>query len=347
MYVTLLSHANRQEFPHNQPNGFKNRLPHPLRLTDGNWEVGLSSISIPDTGLNLDHIVPVGEHVFWTTIVRKVTDIRNHVFEHQYMKMEDLKEDDSIVDGVSFMKAYIRWMQQDAVEDFKREYESSGLDNGKYLHTRFKWEGDDLVLDNSAVNRVRFRGIGIGYLMPHFAFNSVLAEKMGWMQKMADGTWKLGPNLTMVYHKNQIPRKGQYDFLDAEGNPMLLNSSIDKDKTLWFWPSFRLSWKFNNLNAAFHTMVKEPTRSLHVYSDVVGSSMVGNRTTDLLREINYRREGRGRIYFELQHIQYHPVRNRVLDIIEVQLAETTGEGEELVKFKPGHTLVTLHFKKME
>ena len=94
MYVTLLSHANRQEFPHNQPNGFKNRLPHPLRLTDGNWEVGLSSISIPDTGLNLDHIVPVGEHVFWTTIVRKVTDIRNHVFEHQYMKMEDLKEDD-------------------------------------------------------------------------------------------------------------------------------------------------------------------------------------------------------------------------------------------------------------
>ena len=75
--------------------------------------------------------------------------------------------------------------------------------------------------------------------------------------------------------------------------------------------------------------------------------MVGNRTTDLLREINYRREGRGRVYFEPQHIQYHPVRNQVVDIIEVQLAETTGDGEDLVKFKPGHTLVTLHFKKDE
>ena len=347
MYVTLLSHANRQEFPNNQPNGFKNRLPHPLRLTDGNWEVGLSSISIPDTGLNLDHIVPDGQKVFWTSIVRKVTDIRNHVFDNQYMAMEDVKEDDSIVDGVSFMKAYIRWMHQDAVEDFKREYESSGLDNGKYLHTRFKWEGDDLVLDNSAVQRIRFRGIGVDHLMPHFAVNSVLAEKMGWMQKTSDGTWQLGPNLTMIYHKGQVPRRGQYDFLNANGEPILLRSSIDKDKTVWFWLSFRLSWKFTNLNLAFRSMVKEPTRSLHVYSDVGGSSMVGNRTTDLLREINYRREGRGRIYFEPQHIQYHPVRNQVLDIIEVQLAETTGKGEELVKFKQGHTLVTLHFKKME
>ena len=73
MYVTLLSHANQQEFPNNQPNGFKNRLPHPLRLTDGNCEVGLSSISIPDTGLNLDHIVPDGQKVFWTSTVCKVT----------------------------------------------------------------------------------------------------------------------------------------------------------------------------------------------------------------------------------------------------------------------------------
>ena len=231
MYVTLLSHANRQEFPNNQPNRFKNRLLHPLQLTDRNWEVGLCSISIPDTGLNLDHIVPEGQKVFWTSIVRKVTDICNHVFDNQYMTMADVKDDDSIVDGVSFMKSYIRWMHQDAVEDFKREYESSGLDNGKYLRTRFKWEGDDLVLDNSAVQRIRFRGIGVDHLMPHFAVNSVLAEKMGWMQKTSDGTWQLGPNLTMIYHKGQVPRQGQYDFLNANGEPILLRSSIDKDKT--------------------------------------------------------------------------------------------------------------------
>jgi len=34
-------------------------------------------------------------------------------------------------------------------------------------------------------------------------------------------------------------------------------------------------------------------------------------------------------------------------MIEVQIAETVGEGEDLVKFKPGHSIVTLHFKKVK
>ena len=98
---------------------------------------------------------------------------------------------------------------------------------------------------------------------------------------------------------------------------------------------------------AFRSVVKEPTRSLHVYSDVGSSSMVGNRMTDLLREIKYHREGRGTVYFEPLHIQYLPVRNQVLEIVELQIAETVGSGEDLVKFGPGHSIVTLHFKKEE
>ena len=34
-----------------------------------------------------------------------------------------------------------------------------------------------------------------------------------------------------------------------------------------------------------------------------------------------------------------------MDIIEVQVAETIGTGDDLAKFGPGHTLVTLHFKQ--
>jgi len=33
-YATLPSHANRREFPNNQANWFKIRLPKPLRLTE-------------------------------------------------------------------------------------------------------------------------------------------------------------------------------------------------------------------------------------------------------------------------------------------------------------------------
>jgi len=51
------------------------------------------------------------------------------------------------------------------------------------------------------------------------------------------------------------------------------------------------------------------------------------------------------MYFEPHHIQYIPVRREVMDIIEVQVAETVGTGDDLAKFGPGHTLVTLHFKQ--
>ena len=71
-------------------------------------------------------------------------------------------------------------------------------------------------------------------------------------------------------------------------------------------------------------------------------SVVGNQVTDLLREVNYKREGKGSQYFEPTHIQYIPVRKDVIDIIETQVAETTGE---LVEFGKGNTIVTLHFKK--
>ena len=70
--------------------------------------------------------------------------------------------------------------------------------------------------------------------------------------------------------------------------------------------------------------------------------MVGNQVTDLLREVNLIRKGAGVQYFEPTHIQYIPVRKEVLDIIEVQMAEATGE---LVTFGAGNTIVTLHFHK--
>ena len=159
------------------------------------------------------------------------------------------------------------------------------------------------------------------------------------------GEWELGAYLQIIYHDDKMPTKGQRDFQDANGNPLYYIIVKDRTNVEWFYLSMRVSWKFTSLNMAFRSVVQEPTRSLHVYSDVGGSSMVGNRMTDLLREIKYQREGRGTMYFEPTHIQYVPVRNQVLEIIEVQIAETVGEGEDLVKFKPGYSIVTLRFKK--
>ena len=46
------------------------------------------------------------------------------------------------------------------------------------------------------------------------------------------------------------------------------------------------------------------------------------KIVDLLREVKYDRTSQGQVYFEPQHIQYIPVRREVMDIIEVQVADT-------------------------
>ena len=170
---------------------------------------------------------------------------------------------------------------------------------------------------------------------------------MGWIKEVSTGKFQLGPNLQQEFMGDQIP--------DMSKNRDW-NDLSDENLTPVFWIvysylpdhlhlSISCSWRFTNLNVAFRALVGDPTRSLQVYSDVAGSSMVGNRVTDLLREIQYKREGRGTLYFEPLHIQYLPLRNEVVEIIQIQVDETIGTGGDLVKFRKGHTIVTLHFKK--
>ena len=44
------------EFPHNTSSSFKVRLLDPVKF-DGDWEVGLTSVSIPDQGLDLKELL--------------------------------------------------------------------------------------------------------------------------------------------------------------------------------------------------------------------------------------------------------------------------------------------------
>ena len=267
MYVALPSHANRAEFPNNQANSFKIRLAEPLRLAGEGWQVGLSSISMPDTGVNLSYIVPYNQPVFKTSCVRKKKD---GTFAYQFHKLplEALKADHSIVDGVTFMKAYLRWLEQQQNQDFRREYESGEKDGDKHTCLQFKWEEDDLVLDNSKLARVRFRFVNDP--LPSFAFNSVLGLKMGWIRTNWKNEWDAGVNLQIVYNDGKVPTVRQRDFQDKNGYPFYMRYETDRFGVTWFYLSWRMSWKFTNLNLDFRKMVKEPTRSLHVYSDVGG-----------------------------------------------------------------------------
>ena len=64
LYITLPSHSSRAEFPQNQTNHFKIRLPYPIRLQGSSWKVGLISISLPDVKVHLPKLIDGNEILF-------------------------------------------------------------------------------------------------------------------------------------------------------------------------------------------------------------------------------------------------------------------------------------------
>ena len=346
-YVTLPSHSNRREFPNNQANSFKIRLPQPLQLTGGGWQVGLSAISLPDARVNLYELVKKNGYVMGTSWDQtypkpngKDGEMTSRVDIARTI-INDVKDLDWVVDGVSFMKAVIAHLEQQ-----RKELAIQGgrftNDQGKHTYIKFKWEGEDLLIDNTNICHC-------GNKTPALTIYTKLALKMGWLRQI-DTVLILGPNLQQEFIGDQIPNMTKpavdndwNDVNDGQGNAVFWTvRSILPD---YLQLSMSCNWRFTNLNVAFRTVVGEPTRSLHVYSDVAGSTVVGNRVTDLLREIQYKRQARGTLYFEPLHIQYMSLRNEVVEMIHVQVAETIGRGGDLVKFGEGHTIVTLHFKK--
>ena len=254
--------------------------------------------------------------------------------------INDVQDLDWVVDGVSFMKAIITHLEQQRMEMAIQGGRFTN-DQGKHTYVKFKWEGEDLLIDNTNICHC-------GTDTPALTIYTKLALKMGWLRKI-DSVLILGPNLQQEFMGDQIPNMTKpadndwNDVTDGQGNAVFWTvRSILPD---YLQLSMSCSWRFTNLNMAFRAVVGEPTRSLHVYSDVAGSTVVGNRVTDLLREIQYKREARGNLYFEPLHIQYMSLRNEVVEMIHVQVAETIGRGGDLVKFGEGHTIVTLHFKK--
>ena len=339
-YVTLPSHSSKNKFPNNVANHFKIRLPNPIRLEGSGWKVAIVAISLPDTQVSLPPMVTTDDQMP-NPILAKCEWVRVNSSDSTTKGVSnfdnnDLKKVMYNVDGVGFMKSMIAFFEQ------RRIYNDQGpkqgahylTNDGKRTYIKFVWEGDELVLDNREV--VTSSEVGD---RPGFGFNQELAKRMGWIvwNKTLDA-YQLGPNIQHEFTQDTIPT-----LTDFTGDV------FEKGRPV-FWTDYNglmelrifCNWRFLNLNQAFQHVIGSRTRSLFIYSDVGGSSVVGNQVTDLLRQVNFRLRGDGSQCFEPTHIQYIPVCKDVIDIIETQVAETRGK---LARFGEGNTIVTLHFKK--
>ena len=403
-YITLPSHASLTEFPSNNNRNFKIRLPQPIRLEGSGWQVGLSSVSLPDINLNLTRYKQLTEplmRVKWYQIEDRSKDNDMSEVDAQTTEVafEDIYHYGNIRDGIDFLKALvIKWNQK------MKEQLPPGWDqmtrHGNYgfvVYPTFRWEGEDLILDNSLldVDLVKTKSQHASYGSPfEISFEKHLAVDLGWVSAKKDGTPILGPNIQFEYGQLkyefttkynmengvrgiQPSTQGKISDIVKNGNirekvlrkqskvpepfdtddvePKTHAGTIPPTRRFWretnkknsaenrFHLSCTCNWRFTNIRRAFTDAVLEGgTRSLFVYTDAGGSSIVGNRVTDLLREIRFSSDGRGSQYFEPLHIQYIPVRKQVLDIIEVNVSETTGE---LARLGKGNTILTLHFRK--
>ena len=365
-YVTLPSHGGKREFPDNTSNHFKIRLPEPMRLQGDGWKVGLASISVPDPKNVLPSWMTDNKALFYNQWYHAwKQNMSTKKFLASTFMVKDVKNvvDLNNMTGVDFMKTAVEWLNKRFVENnlvpgYATGYTTSGGEQHDF-HTHFRFEGNDLVIDSTGVEFHDF-GWGYNWKSPAFTVQLDLALEMGWFKKKTTPDdhddprfdLDLGPNLVMELRGNDLPTPTDMKWkFDEDGK----RSEVNVYDKYWYQqrndtgalsPYIKLSldvnWRFVNLNYSFKNVLGPSSRSLFVYSDVGGSSVVGDQATDLLREVDYKREGRGSYYFEPTHLQYIPVRKEVLDIIEVQVAETTGD---LVKFGQGNTIVTLHFTK--
>ena len=131
---------------------------------------------------------------------------------------------------------------------------------------------------------------------------------MGWFKEdpaVADPQFavKMGPNIVMETRGNVIPYSSDIKVKwTSKGTP----GATEYPQKYWIIPrlpdgelsdyirlGLDVNWRFINLNFSFKSVFGPTSRSLYVYSNVGSCSVLGDQVTDFIREVDYKREGRG------------------------------------------------------
>ena len=297
--------------------------------------VGMVSLSLPPIPVVKEQLVGESHpllYVRWNEHDFKIDDWGSEAWWYEEQEWtvrgQDMKKEMvSSPTGSHFFHHLIYRYQQERTRRIKPKDKWVGPDGVK-MYPTFEWSSEgDLLLNTKPVDYKTH--------VARVSWGKTLALKMGWIEEGSPGQYRLGPNLLPELDgMSTIPNPT--DVRDTSNNPTFWKVEGDYLKL-----SLSCPWRFVNLNDGFRRSSEFPAvRPLHVYCNVGTSSMVGGRITDLLREIKYHPQNT--THFEPRHIQYVPVRNEVVEIVETQMAETNGD---LVQFGEGRTLLTLHFKR--
>ena len=334
-YVTLTSGANKNEFPDNQAQRFKNRLFHSLILREPGWRVGLSSLSLPMAKPDLRALIDSFEGrwvMLFSTWPKTASGILSMVSVTMEAKLYNTRG--YVRTGVDFMKTFVDGFKQAIYDGVQKGYTLASTKQHTY-YLDLRWEGEDLVIDNSNVFRELLQG------RPIIKIKKKLGLQMKWFVLDSQNRIKLGPNLVMSL-PDTIPEV--LDTIDTVNHQTIyLKEQTSERDGDFVQLSVFANWRFVNLNEAFRSNWQVDDRLIYVNSDAVSSSIVGMQMEDLLRVVPYiSSDGRGTFHFEPNHVHYKALRKAFFEVIETQVSERDGK---LVDFGNGECEVTLHFKR--
>ena len=361
-----------QEFPHNQNNRFKVRLPRTLTLPEGPWAMSLWSLSVPDEAV--EQKLGQGKDP-----VCRFSDILVRLWNIQGGKYTDVGGEDSWLNytltltdvfatrpktGVEFWTRVHQRIQETRTRKLETQLEKEHVADPTlrvqqpraYIPT-FRWEGDDWILEANKGVPYDDKTQGLPFSLP-----LKIAQAFGFMkQDPVTQKWSLGPNLVLSYPTyDQLPENVSDSLAQTlQGPTVFLPHKWDTFyKTTWEWYrvyyrhpteidrvalSNGLEWRFIHLNRSYERLSNQ-LDTVMIYTDAVQSNTVNHRQFPLLRSLQVNRRGQGRVTVEPVHREWIPLNGQTLDTLEFQLATPSGP---LTDLSPGQTILTIGLKPIK
>ena len=286
--------------------------------------------------MNANQIVATGSQ-FWKRVMQEVHNkIMHNVMNEQMQRLVKEPDERPIVSAKQNAMPRLSWKEDALVihaipqMDLIKEDKSAISDLFINLDIALKF---GLVLKKTSQNRTWYPlGPNMQYTLPTKTYDST-TQPTGSQFRTAynwEGEQYMGVNPTLLFGNTgsivndplQVVTHGGVKFLQL---------------------SLMVEWQLNNLDASFEKVVGTRKRTVMVYSDLVESTVVGSGKFPLLRKVQLLSTGDGESTAEPLHHQWIRVRENQLEILEVEIASTSGP---LATLPPGKTLVTIGLKQL-
>ena len=358
--LTLISDATN-EFPDNTNVDFKIRLAEPLHLKgEQRWQAAMASLSTPNSPAaymkKLDVKMTDTLVVFGMRVLNEkyATSDPKHIDDQTFRRFtvgecfEDVAIDS--LTGVEF------WQRIASVLQHWQTYLM--LRNARLNNSWAKYFDDEAVQMevDAAGQRVRVKATDSNQTPAMFGLNMTVAKYFRLVSEPYPGRFTHGRNASYEGHRTFQAGRPQHrtkwpleSDMSSNDTALVVKPISDTGEKIVFYSRY-LNWWFEGLNrndltppaASIDDKTRDRTRLALVYCDLVQSTLVGNQKHALLRELTLHDTGGTRRSVEPLHYQWLPVRNNVIEVVHVQLADANGN---VLTLPDGKTMLTVSLKQ--